>query len=229
MGQQRVRVWFRKGERLRFISHLDVLRHWERAIRRAGLPLAYSQGFTPHPKIAFAAPLPLGFTAEAEVMDVTLTERVELPEFRARLAAQTTDDLTVVDVREVPLAAPAPQALLAWADYEVELPVPDEELATKVAEFLAADEWPYVDTKREKARTFDLRRAVAWLRVKPCGDDKALLSVRLQADQELTVRPEHLVDVLVPGVQPRRITRTGLVLRSATPALDAWRARGRFL
>lgn len=228
MAQQRIRVWFRKGERLRFISHLDVLRHWERAIRRAGLPLAYSQGFTPHPKIAFAAPLPLGFTAEAEVMDVTLGERVDLPEFRARLAAQTTDDLTVVDVQEVPLAAPAPQALLAWADYEVELPVPYGELATKAAEFLAADEWPYVDTKREKARTFDLRRAVAWLRVRPAHEG-ALLSVRLQADQELTVRPEHVVDVLAPGVQPRRITRTGLVLRNATPAVDAWRARGRFL
>ncbi|MGH2634098.1 MAG: TIGR03936 family radical SAM-associated protein, partial [Tepidiformaceae bacterium] len=69
MSTQRFRVWFRKGERVRYISHLDVLRAWERAIRRTGLPLSYSQGFTPHPKIAFASPLPLGFIGECEVMD----------------------------------------------------------------------------------------------------------------------------------------------------------------
>src|SRR6185295_346248 len=103
MAAQRVRAWFRKGERVRFISHLDVLRSWERAIRRAELPLSYSQGFTPHPKLAFASPLPLGFTSEAEVMDVTLDERVPLPEFSKRLAEQTTEDLAILRVEEVPM------------------------------------------------------------------------------------------------------------------------------
>ncbi len=227
MTQQRIRVWFRKGERLRFISHLDILRHWERAIRRAELPLAYSHGFTPHPKIAFAAPLPLGFTSEAEVMDVTLTERVGLEEFCRRLAEQTTEDLAIVTVREVPLSAPAPQAALAWADYEAEVPVPAEDAQRRAAEFLAADSWSYTDTKRERPRTYDLRRAVAWLQVRPapCG---SVLAMRLQADQELTARPEHVVEALFPGVEPRRITRTGLVLRDSTPAIDAWRTKGRF-
>ena len=73
-ARQRIRARFRKGERVRHISHLDVLRYWERAIRRAGLPLLYSQGFTPHPKIAFAAPLPLGFIGEGEIMEVLLEE-----------------------------------------------------------------------------------------------------------------------------------------------------------
>ncbi|GBD23313.1 hypothetical protein HRbin29_00974 [bacterium HR29] len=227
MTQQRIRVWFRKGERLRFISHLDVLRHWERAIRRAGLPLAYSQGFTPHPKIAFAAPLPLGFTGEAEVMDVTLTERVAVEEFCRRLAEQTTDDLAVVTVREVPISAPAPQAALAWADYEAEVPVPAGEAQRRVAEFLAAESWSYTDTKRERPRTYDLRRAVAWLQVRPAAGG-SVLAMRLQADQELTARPEHLVEALFPGVEARRITRTALVLRDSTPAIDAWRTKGRF-
>lgn len=227
MTQQRIRVWFRKGERVRFISHLDILRHWERAIRRAGLPLAYSQGFTPHPKIAFAAPLPLGFTAEAEVMDVTLTERVDLAEFRRRLSEQTTDDLAIVDVREVPLSAPPPQAALLWADYEAEVPFPPEEAERRVAEFLAADAWPYTDTKRERPRTYDLRGAVAWLAVRPAPSGP-VLAMRLQADQDVTARPEHVVEALFPGVSPSRVTRTGVVLREAMPAIDAWRAKGRF-
>lgn len=227
MSQQRIRVWFRKGERLRYISHLDILRHWERAIRRAGLPLAYSQGFTPHPKIAFAAPLPLGFTAEAEIMDVTLTERVPLEEFRSKLAAQTTDDLAIVAVREVPVSASPPQAVLTWADYEAELPLPIACADPRVAEFLAADSWPYTDTKRDKPRTYDLRRAVGWIRTSSLSDG-TLLAMRLRADHDVTARPEHLIESLFPNAEARRITRTGLVLRETNPAIDAWRTKGRF-
>jgi radical SAM-linked protein len=121
MVQQRFRVWFKKGERVRYISHLDVLRFWERAIRRAELPLSYSQGFTPHPKIAFAGPLPLGFVGERELMDVTLDERVPVADFRERIKAETSDDLALVDIAEVPLSSPAPQASVAWGDYRVDL------------------------------------------------------------------------------------------------------------
>jgi len=86
MTVQRVRIFFAKRERVRYISHLDVLRYWERAIRRAGLPLSYSQGFTAHPKLQFAGPLPLGYLAEREVVDVSLDERVPLSEIAGRLA-----------------------------------------------------------------------------------------------------------------------------------------------
>ena len=118
MSVQRFRVWFRKGESVRYISHLDVLRSWERSIRRAGLPLSYSQGFPPHPKIAFASPLPLGFVSEAEVMDVSLDERVGPDEFRARLAPESTEDLAVLGVEESPLSAPPPQAAFLAAEDE---------------------------------------------------------------------------------------------------------------
>ena len=98
MTVQRVRIFFAKRERVRYISHLDVLRYWERAIRRAGLPLSYSQGFTAHPKLQFAGPLPLGYLAEREVVDVSLDERVPLSEIAGRLAPQTVPDLPMLDV-----------------------------------------------------------------------------------------------------------------------------------
>ena len=69
---QRLRVSFGRGVPARFISHLDVMRCWERVFRRASIPVEYTQGFTPHPKIAVAAPLAVGFTGEAELMDVWL-------------------------------------------------------------------------------------------------------------------------------------------------------------
>jgi len=225
---QRLRVWFRKGERVRFISHLDVLRYWERAIRRAGLPLSYSQGFTPHPKLAFAGPLPLGFTAEAEVMDVTLDERVDLEEFRERLSRQTTQDLEFVDAVEVPLSTPPPQALVLWADYRVDLPsCPVEKAQAAVADFLARKEFPWTEERKEKSRTYDLRAAVASLAAEPL-DGGTRLTMRLRASQEMTARPEQLLAAILPGYEPAGICRTAIILDEPSPAREAWRRKGRF-
>jgi radical SAM-linked protein len=228
MSVQRYRVWFRKGERVRHISHLDVLRFWERAIRRADLPLSYSQGFTPHPRIAFAAPLPLGFVSESEVMEVSLDERVDAVEFRSRLAGETSEDLEVVDVAEVPLNGAAPQALLLWADYAVQLcGFSLEDARGRVDHFLALPGLAWTDEKKEKSRTYDLRAAVNSLRASATNGG-VCLAMRLQADQEVTARPEHLVEALFPGAEPDLVARTGVVLDEPSPAHEAWRRRGRF-
>ena len=214
---------------MRFISHLDVLRYWERAIRRAELPLSYSQGFTPHPKIAFAAPLPLGFTAEAEVMDVTLDERVPIDEFRARLAPQTSEDLRLVDAVEIAPTTPAPQSLLLWADFAVDLPEVDPVEAEKACtELLARETIPWSEEKKEKTRTYDLRSGIATLAAEPL-DGGSRLRMRLRADGEMTTRPEQVMAAMLPGHEPGPIARTGLVLDEPSPARDAWRRRGRFL
>ena len=67
---QRLRVTFTRGEEMKYITHLDLMRFWERALRRAELPVAYSEGFSPHAQIALAAPLPVGTTSDCELMDV---------------------------------------------------------------------------------------------------------------------------------------------------------------
>ncbi len=71
---QRMRVWFATDDTVKYVGHLDMHRTWERAIRRAGLPLAYTQGFNPQPRLQFAAALPVGFTGRGEVADVFLNE-----------------------------------------------------------------------------------------------------------------------------------------------------------
>ncbi|MCK9519618.1 MAG: TIGR03936 family radical SAM-associated protein [Dehalococcoidia bacterium] len=225
---QRFRVWFRKGERVRYISHLDVLRYWERALRRAKLPLSYSQGFTPHPKLAFAGPLPLGFTAEAEVMDVTLDERVDLQEFRERLAHETSPDLELVDILEVPISTPSPQALVLWADYRLDLPgVSPADAQETVEQFLARSEFTWSEERKDKTRTYDLRAAVASLTAEP-SEAGSRLVMRLRSDQELTARPEQVVAALFPGVEPEAICRLALVLDNPSPARDAWRRKGQY-
>ncbi len=227
MTAQRFRVWFRKGDRVRYISHLDVLRSWERSLRRAELPLAYSQGFTPHPKLAFASPLPLGFVSEAEVMDVTLDERVDIAAFASRLAEQTTEDLAVLRVEEIPTNAPAPQAAMLWADYRLALPVPPAEAAVTVRDFLAREEFAWREERGERIREYDLRKACAWLHFSPV-EGGTEFNMRLQSDQELTARPEAVVAALFPGQTAIVITRTNIVLSGHSPARDLWRRIGQY-
>lgn len=230
MTAQRLRVWFRKGERVRYISHLDVLRHWERAIRRAKLPLAYSQGFTPHPKITFAAPLPLGFVGEAEIMDVQLDERIDPAEFRDRLARETSADMAVLDVREVPPSAPATQVSVRWADYRVRARgLPLAEAREAVDQFMARNAFEWTDRRGDKTRTIDLRAAVATLHVNASDDEAVEVAMRLACSQELTARPEQVMAAVFPGAAPDIYIRTGLVLNEPSMAREAWRRRGRFL
>lgn len=228
MAVQRFRVWFAKGDRVRYISHLDVLRYWERAIRRAGLPLTYSQGFTPHPKIAFAGPLPLGFTSTAEVMDVTLDDRVSIEDFRQKISGEATGDFAVSRVEEVALASPAPQALVLWSDYQVALPgAQPAEVAAAVAAFLALPELTWTEERRERERTYDLRGAVASL-TSEAIDGGARLSMRVQTDADLTVRPEHVAEAIFSGLELGTITRTAIILDDPSPAREAWRRRGQY-
>lgn len=118
---QRIRVTFQKGRALRFIGHLDVVRMWERTFRRARLPLAYTLGFTPHPRLTFAAPLALGATGNAEIMDVYLREAVEPAALVERVAAELPGGCSIVQAEDVALLSPAVSSLVRWAEYRVDV------------------------------------------------------------------------------------------------------------
>lgn len=214
---------------MRFISHLDVLRYWERSIRRARLPLSYSAGFTPHPRLAFAAPLPLGFVGEAEVVDATFDEPVDLEVVRELLAEQATPDIQLLDIREVAVNAPAPQAQLRWADYRWRVAGLNHEAAAQVVtEFLAQETFEFTDRRKEKPRTMDIRAGVAKLEAFSSDGGTGLFS-RLRADQDLTVRPETIMDALFPGIEAEGFTRTAMHFEDVSPAREAYRRLGRFL
>ncbi len=221
-------MWFTKGERVQYISHLDVLRFWERAIRRAGLPLSYSQGFTPHPKLAFASPLPVGFTAEREVMDVTLDERIPVDEFRSRLSVEATEDLSVVAVQEMALSSPPPQAAMLWGDYRAVITGENpSEAEQRVADFLAMESMPWREERGERVREYDLRAATARLRTAPI-DGGVELTMRLRTDQDLTARPEAIVTALFPDAAGVKYARTGIVLNERSQARELWRRFGQY-
>src|SRR5512139_263610 len=115
----RIRITFTKQGALRYTGHLDLHRLWERAARRAELPLAYSQGFHPQPKMNIAAALPLGFSSRCEVLDMRLEQEIPLDGLRDKLQATLPTDIQVIDVEQVDERAPTLQTQVLSAEYEV--------------------------------------------------------------------------------------------------------------
>ena len=115
----RVRLTFSKEGALRYIGHLDLVRMWERAFRRARLPLAYTLGFTPHPRLTFAAPLALGATSEGELLDVYLREALTTDELVERIAAELPAGCAVRSAAALAVEGPPLTGLTRWAAYTV--------------------------------------------------------------------------------------------------------------
>jgi radical SAM family uncharacterized protein/radical SAM-linked protein len=114
---QRMRVWFGKLGDMALVSHLDLVRLYDRAVRRASLPIAYTGGYHPMPRIMIANALPLGATSEGEIVDFELTREMDVEEFKERLACQLPSDIPVYRVEQVDLAAPSATQSLERAQY----------------------------------------------------------------------------------------------------------------
>ena len=137
----RIRLMFRKGEPLKYISHLDLLRAWERMLRRAELPVAYSQGFNPHMKVTIAMPLPVGCTGEREIADVIMEERLALEEIVAALTVACPEGMAIIDAREVPLKGAAMPNLIRQATYRLTLSgIAEQDARQRVAALLEQQE-----------------------------------------------------------------------------------------
>jgi radical SAM-linked protein len=113
--RQRLRLSFAKGEAIKYISHLDLARTWERVFRRAELPLAYSQGFNPRPRFQIAAALPVGVTGQSELLDIWLTDCLPAEEALARLRPVLPAGLDVSAAQEVELQVPSLQSQMRSA------------------------------------------------------------------------------------------------------------------
>ena len=227
MKVQRLRVTFSRGEEIKYITHLDLMRFWERALRRAGLPVAYSEGFSPHPQISLAAPLPVGTTSDAELMDVFLSERITPKTFVSKAATQLPSGIAVIAAEEVGLTLPSVQADVRFAEYEVEIAGEATVAKAKVDAFLAAASVPWEHRRQDEVRAYDIRALVEHVDLRDTPVGGVCLRMRLRSDTTGSGRPEQVVAAL--GLPPpSRIHRTKLVLAGTSPAREAWRRRGRF-
>jgi len=221
---QRLRLSFGRGEEVKFISHLDVLRFWERAFRRAKVPLAYSQGFTPHPRISVAAPLPVGVSSEAELMDVWL--RCWMPP--QSLIMMTKNQLPlgfdIFDVWEVGLNIPSLQSCLAFAEYRVAVgsSKTGQEVQASLHSLLQTRELPWHHFREDKMKLYDLRALIddLWLmgcRSEPGEEYICVLGMRLRCGAKGSGRPEQVIAALGFPQRPQFIHRTKLILKEMLP------------
>ena len=207
----RVRITFTKQNALRYIGHLDLHRLWERALRRASLPLSYSQGFHPQPKISLAAALPLGFSSRNEVLDVRLNEDVATEDISARLTDNLPPDIKVLDVQEVDERLPAMQTLVLSAAYDVHLtePIDGSELKRRVEALMMSESL----IRERRGKSYDLRPLVELLSVITMADGTSWLKMTLAAREGATGRPEEVMSAL--GIEPEtaRVERTRLIFK----------------
>jgi radical SAM-linked protein len=207
---QRLRLKFGRGTPVRFISHLDMMRCWERIFRRASVPLDYTKGFTPHPRMAVAAPLAVGVTSDAELMDVWLRKWIPPQSAMMMVRGELPMGFTVSDVWEVPSGAPALQASLRMAQYRCVAVHPAGLDAARGAAdaFLQAASVVHSFARKDEMRSVDLRPLVHSLAVQPGADACCRVDLEVSIGQEGSARPDHVLEVLgftLPAVSIQRV------------------------
>lgn len=197
---QRIRVWFGKIGEIALVSHLDLVRLFDRVVRRAAIPISFTGGFHPGPRISIANALSLGATSSGEIVDFELTKVMDLETFKQQLTAQLPADLPVYQVEEIPLNAPAATRLLEKAEY----------LLTFNSEGIDCQQWQnWIEaikqatvmerektTKSGKKVTINLREQLYELELKTVDKQAVLCYVGSCRNDGTLLQPDHIVEML---------------------------------
>lgn len=196
----RLRVAYPKLGRLKYLGHLELIHTVERTVRRASLPYAVTQGFSPHMRIAYTSALPVGTSSICEYYDVFLTELVPTEDALARLRDASPVDMRPLSAGYVELRRPAMTAEITRVSYTVRLvfregcvPAPDA-FAAAIKRLGAQDEIPY--TRGKKQKTLAVGRVLEWVAARFAGDGSAVLTLMTRCDNEGSLRPEILIAAL---------------------------------
>lgn len=219
---QRLRVRYAKRGRARFTSHRDFGRAFERALRRAGVPMAYSSGFSPHPRISYANASPTGAASEAEYLEIGLSEQCDPAKVQAALDAALPPGLDVVEV--VPSPPGALADLLTGSHWAVDLVgVPAPVVQTAVDALLAQSSVQVERMTKNGLRHFDARAAVISLTVDEAPGPDREDAVRLRVTLEHTVpavRPDDVLAALTAVTPAAAPSAAPVLTRLSQGVLD---------
>jgi len=210
---QRLRIRHTKESALKYSSHLDLMRIWERVFRRAAIPIAYSKGFNPRPKITSAAPLSVGYSSEAELLDIKLTRRLPPLNVVEQLSPQLPEGLRIISVEEIPLALPSLQSQMRQAEYQVRLMTASslEKIRGHIEALMAEKSIPWQRLHKGKIRSYDLRPLIDNLCIEGQWDEGVILSMRLQLSSQATGRPDDVLEALGCRKDTLSVHRTRLI------------------
>ena len=212
MARSRLRLQYAKGSEVRFIAHLDIARAFDRAIRRTRIPVAYSQGFHPHPKLSFGPPLPLGIMSEAEYVDIQLSDPYPR-DIGVALNAVLPPGLRVRQVKPIFGKTASLNAVINRADYRVDLQE-GTSLEEAIADLMAASEVVIPRLSKGGEKEVDIRPGICDL-VSSINDDQSL-QMSLTLGEPSSPRPVEVLEQLLKWpldrILPLHIRRTGLYI-----------------
>jgi len=211
---QRLRIKYSRSIELKYISHLDLMRLWERTFKRAGIPVAYSEGFNPRPRLSFGSPLAVGITSESELLDIFLEQRISPHHLMTNVSNQLPDGIAICELQEVGLKVPSMQSQATLAEYEVTVKT-DKSLkeVTLVAEdFLNCEHIQWQHIRDKKTKEYDIRALVENIHVLDCQNGECTLEMRLK----ISARAEQIAAALGFSGHPDSIHRTNIILDTPT-------------
>lgn len=194
----RIIAQFSKEEAIRFISHLDLLRTIQRCFRRANIPIAFSQGFNPHPILSFASALSVGLTSQAEYFDVLLDKDIDPRMFVKDMNRFLPNGITILDAMIIPLSYPAPMSIIQKAEYSVELIGLQEqvEITDYIYKLINRDEI-IIERENKKGKQFmDIKPYIDKLYALSLLSDKITLIMLVTSNSTITVKPEYVIKSL---------------------------------
>ena len=204
----KARIKFRKNGVMKFIGHLDIMRYFQKAIRRAEIPIAFTSGYSPHMIMSFANPLGVGLTSDGEYFDIELTESIASKEAVRRLNEQMVDGMEIVSFMQIPDDKKSKgMSIVAGADYlsSVKNGSLPEDLAEKLEAFYAQNEICVVKKTKKSEKEVDIRPMIYKLE---CRDGKIYMRVAAGSVQNL--KPELVTEAFVRylGMNAEEVTFT---------------------
>lgn len=207
----KVRVKFRKYGPVRFIGHLDVMRFFQKAIRRAGLDIAYTEGFSPHQIMTFAAPLGVGLESNGEYMDIELHSLYSCEDAVERLNAASVYGIEITSVRILPENAGNAMASVAAASYTVrfrEGRLPKTNITEVLPAFLARETIPYTKETKKGTRELDLKPGIYKM-----NWDGRVFSMLLDASSAGNIKPGQVIEALLSQEGEKLLENALLITR----------------
>jgi len=183
---------------------------------RAGVPLAYSEGFNPHPRISLAVPLALGVTSETELMDIFLEKWASPHAFTAAVERQLPSGIEIRQVNNVPLTLPSLQSQVRSAEYKVVLETGQEQAETEsaISRLMAMQELPWQHRRDTGPRHYDLRALIDDIQLIDRETEETTIGMMLRCDSAGSGRPEQVALALGFENYPKSIHRTRLILKA---------------